>query len=62
MLKGMRDQLRCCIATIGDGAAADPALYTHLYGTILIWLGGCCVCVFRIGGVFFLGWEDRLGV
>jgi hypothetical protein len=39
MLKGMREQLRCCIATIGDGAAADPDLYKDLYGTILIWLG-----------------------
>lgn len=39
MLKGMREQLRCCIATIGDGAAADESLYPNLYGTLLIWLG-----------------------
>lgn len=39
MLKGMRSQLRCCIATIGDGAAADAAMYQDLYGSILIWLG-----------------------
>jgi hypothetical protein len=42
ILKGMRDQLRCCIATIGDAAAAaDVGLYPNLYGTILIWLGEC---------------------
>lgn len=39
MLKGMRDQLRCCVATIGDGAAADAELYKDLYGSILIWIG-----------------------
>lgn len=39
MLKGMRGQMRCCTATIGDAAAADVELYPNLYGTILIWLG-----------------------
>lgn len=39
MLKGMRGQMRCCTATIGDAAAADAELYPNLYGTILIWLG-----------------------
>jgi hypothetical protein len=39
IVRGMRDQRRCCIATIGDGAAVDPQLYTNLYGSIIIWLG-----------------------
>jgi hypothetical protein len=39
VLKGMRDQLRCCVATIGNAAAADAKLYSNLYGTIIIWLG-----------------------
>lgn len=39
MLKGMKGQMRCCIATIGDAAAADASLYQNLYGTVLIWLG-----------------------
>lgn len=46
MLKGMRGQMRCCTATIGDAAAADAELYPNLYSTILIWIGaaGCRRC------------------
>lgn len=56
MLKGMRSQLRCCIATIGDGAAADPAMYQDLYGSILIWLGeGTAVWVGIAAGVHLPG-------
>lgn len=40
VLRGVRDQKRCCIATIGGGgASADAGVYDHLYGTIIIWLG-----------------------
>lgn len=39
VLAGMRDQLRCCVATTGDGAATDPAVYRNLHGSIVIWLG-----------------------
>ncbi|WIA29660.1 hypothetical protein OEZ86_012144 [Tetradesmus obliquus] len=38
VLKGMKDQFRVCIATVGDGAAADPNLYDYMYGSIIIWL------------------------
>ncbi|WIA09584.1 hypothetical protein OEZ85_008976 [Tetradesmus obliquus] len=38
VLKGMKDQFRVCVATVGDGAAADPNLYDYMYGSIIIWL------------------------
>lgn len=47
-LRGLKDQLRVCVATIGDGAAADAGLYSSLYGSIIIWLGewqGCSLVV-----------------
>lgn len=40
ILRGMKDQFRCCIATLGDGAAANSDIYPSLFGTLLIWLGG----------------------
>jgi hypothetical protein len=39
VLKGMKDQFRVCVATVGDGAAADPNLYDYMYGSIIIWMG-----------------------
>ncbi|KAF6260351.1 hypothetical protein COO60DRAFT_1700353 [Scenedesmus sp. NREL 46B-D3] len=38
VLKGMKDQFRVCVATVGDGAAADPNLYDYMYGSIIIWM------------------------
>lgn len=38
VLKGMKGQFRCCVATIGNGAAAERDIYPNLYGTIIIWL------------------------
>jgi hypothetical protein len=35
----MKDQFRVCVATVGDGAAADPNLYDYMYGSIIIWMG-----------------------
>lgn len=39
MLRGMRDQFRCCLATTGDGAAGVPNNYVNLWGTVIIWIG-----------------------
>jgi hypothetical protein len=39
VLKGMKDQFRVCVATVGDGAAAEPNLYDYMYGSIIIWMG-----------------------
>lgn len=39
MLRGMRDQYRCCVATLADGAAAQLGTWDHLWGTFTIWIG-----------------------
>lgn len=39
MLRGLRSQRRCCVATLGAGATALPEVYADLYGSIIIWLG-----------------------
>ncbi|GBF88969.1 shikimate kinase-related protein [Raphidocelis subcapitata] len=38
MLRGMRDQRRCCVATLGDGASTLPAVYDSLHASLIIWL------------------------
>lgn len=58
MLKGMKDQFRVCVATVGDGAAADPNLYDYMYGSIIIWLGEW-VCYF-VTVTFLLGTKVAL--
>jgi hypothetical protein len=40
MLRGMRDQRRCCVATLGDGASQLPEVYETLHASILVWIGG----------------------
>jgi len=39
MLRGMRDQRRCCVSTLGDGASQLPEIYDSLHGSFIIWLG-----------------------
>ncbi|KAI8470486.1 MAG: hypothetical protein J3K34DRAFT_521273 [Monoraphidium minutum] len=38
MLRGMRDQRRCCVATLGDGASKLPEIYTSLHASVVIWI------------------------
>lgn len=39
MLRGMRDQRRCCVATLGDGASQLPEVYDSLHASLIIWIG-----------------------
>jgi hypothetical protein len=39
MIRGMRDQRRCCLATLGDGASRLPEVYETLHASLIIWLG-----------------------
>lgn len=48
VLRGMKTQVRCCIATLGDGAAADAAVYDALWGSIIVWLGALLLLL-RVG-------------
>ena len=49
MLKGLRSQRRCCVATLGDGAGTLPEVYGDLYGSIIVWLGELVVRVGELG-------------
>ena len=39
MLRGMRDQRRCCVATLADGASTLPEVYESLHASLVIWIG-----------------------
>ncbi len=63
MLRGMRNQYRCCVATLGNGAAARPD-YTNLWGTVIIWVGEqhdtyvcACTCLTKPEKVVVLATE-----
>jgi hypothetical protein len=47
MLRGMRDQRRCCVATLGDGASTRPEIYDTLDASLIIWIGGLQSCCTR---------------
>ncbi len=38
-IHGLRSQFRCCLATLGNGAAAQAGAYDNLWGSFIIWVG-----------------------
>lgn len=60
MLRGMRDQRRCCVATLGDGASQLPEAYDSLHASLIIWLGRLRRCCHMVDGRGGDGIEKRI--